>query len=187
MPKKKPKLILGFVGKLCAGKGVSTTFLVEKHGFYYSSCSDRIREEILKRGQEITRERLQEVGGQLRREFGPAVLAKRTWQDVCRSEAKKAVIDSIRGKEEVEFLKTIPGFYLLAIEASPKIRFQRMVERGINSDPITWEEFLKTEDRDKTGDGRNIQACLKMADFKIENNGTIEKLQKKIGKILKKI
>ena len=187
MPKKKPKLILGFVGKFCAGKGVATEYLVKKHKFYYSSCSDRIREEILKRGQEITRERLQEVGGQLRQEFGSEVLAKRTWIDVCRSGGQRAVIDSIRGKEEVEFLKTIPGFYLLAIEANPKIRFQRMVERGINSDPKTWEEFLKTEERDKTGDGRNIQACLEMADFKIENNGTIEKLQKKIEKILKNI
>lgn len=188
MPKrKKPEVILGFVGKLCAGKGVSTAFLVEKYGFYYSSCSDRIREEILKRGEEITREKLQEVGGELRQKFGPAVLAKRTWIDICRSEAKKAVVDSIRGKEEVEFLKTIPGFYLVAIEADPRTRFKRMVERGIKSDPLTWEEFLRTESRDVSQDGRNIEACIEMADFKVENNGTIEELQKKIEKILKSI
>jgi len=43
------------------------------------------------------------------------------------------------------------------------------------------------EARDKTGDGRDVEACIEMADFKVENNGTIEELQKKIEKILRTV
>lgn len=183
----QPKLVLGFVGKLCAGKGLAIAYLVEKYGFYASSCSDRIREEIRKQGKEVTREGLQEVGGKLRGEFGPAVLAQRTWENILDSGAKKAIVDSIRGKEEVDFLKTQINFYLIAIEADQRTRFDRMVSRAIKSDPITWEEFRKTEARDLTGDGRNIEACIKEADFHIENNGSAEELYQKLEKLLKNL
>lgn len=184
---KQPKLILGFVSKFCAGKGAATSYLTEKHGFYCSSCSDRIREEILKQGKEINRENLQETGGKLRIEFGPAVLAQRTWEHISNSGFEKVVVDSIRGKEEVEFLKKIPGFYLIALTADQKIRFRRMLSRKTPGDPTTWEDFLKAEERDINSDGRNIEACLEMADYKIENNGTLEELHKKLDDLLEEI
>lgn len=184
---KKPKLIVGLVGKLCAGKGLTGDYLRTKYGFYVSSCSDRIREEIAKRGEEITREKLQEIGGLLRQEFGPQVLAERTWQDICQKGAQKAVVDSIRAIEEVEFLKNLPGFYLVGILAKPEIRFQRLKERGREADPVAWEEFTKSEERDLRQDGRDIEACLATADFRIENNGTVEEFYQKIENLLGKI
>lgn len=188
MKSKKPKLILGFVGKFCAGKGVAVSYLCQKHGFYASSCSDRIREEILANGEEITRERLQEVAGRLRKEFGPAVLAQRTWGEICRRGVEKSVVDSIRGVGEVEFLKKIPGFFFIAVLADPKIRFQRMRERARGLDDLkTWEEFQEAERRDLNRDGRNIEACIKMADFTIENSGSTDELYQKIDEILEKI
>lgn len=191
MPKrqgrKKPELILGFVGPICVGKGLAIEYLVKEYGFYYSSTSDRIREEIKRHGLKVTRKRLQKFGGELRKKFGSEVLAKRTWDDILHSGAKKAVVDAIRSKGEIEFLKRIPGFYLIAVLAKPKIRFQRIVERGRDDDPKKWEEFLKMEERDKKAEGRDIGGCVKMADFRIENNGTIEELESKIKKVLRKL
>ncbi|MBI4039765.1 AAA family ATPase [Candidatus Daviesbacteria bacterium] len=185
--KSNPEIILGFVGKLGAGKGEAISYLIKKYDFYSTSLSDRIREEIKRRGQEITRETLQKIGGEMRQSLGPSVLAKLTLENVLVSGAKFAVIDSIRALEEAQFLKTAPNFHLVAVDADPKIRFQRLVKRARENDPITWEGFLKTEKRDNVGDGRNIDACIALADFKINNRGTQQELYSQLDKLLKKL
>lgn len=185
--KNQPKIILGLVGKFCSGKGSVAQYLVEKHGYISASFSDRIREEIKKQGQEITRENLQKVGGQMRQEFGSAVLAIKTWEYIQKEEAEKAVVETPRSVEEVEYLKKIPNFFLINVDSDQKIRFERMKLRKRESDPQTWEDFISSEERDLKGDGRSMEECIAMADFTIENNGTEKELHKKLDKLLKKI
>lgn len=184
-----PKIIIGLVGKNCSGKCEAIKYLVGKYKFASSSLSDRIREEIIKKGQEITRENLQQTAGDLRKEFGPYVLAKRTWENILEQGTEKTVIDSVRSIEEVKFFKDLPHFYLIAIKANPKLRFERMTKRANRgqADPSTWEEFVKSEERDDTGDGRNIEACMEMADFRITNEETKEELYKKLDEVMEKI
>jgi adenylate kinase family enzyme len=55
---EKLKLVLGLVGLPCAGKGVLSGYLVEKHKFGYASFSEVIREEIEKRGEKVNRDSL---------------------------------------------------------------------------------------------------------------------------------
>ncbi|HUS60456.1 MAG TPA: hypothetical protein VMX76_03710 [Nevskiaceae bacterium] len=59
-----------------------------------------------------------------------------------------------------------------------------MAERNREGDPKAWEEFLAMEERDKNAEGRNIDACLQMADFKVKNNGSVEELEKEIESVL---
>lgn len=186
---KQPKIVLGFVGKICAGKGVSIEYLVKNHNFIASSCSDRIREEIRRKGEEINRKNLQQTSWDLKQKFGPTVLAKKTWQNLIDQEMEKVAIDSIRATEEVRYLKLKPNFYLVAIEANQRLRFERLLKRHIKGqkEPTTWEEFVKVEKRDNTGDGRNIQGCINLADFKIVNEGTFKDLYQNLEEILKKI
>jgi len=182
------KIVIGLTGPISGGKGTVADILKEK-GFFYTSLSDRIREEITHRGGEITRENLQDVADELRKSFGANVLADRTWELVSQKE--KSAIDSIRSLGEVEFLKTKPGFILIGVTAPRELRYQRMKERTRQGDPLSWEEFLRLDEKDfnsgKKGEGRNIQGCLDQADFLIENTGTLEELKKKIEAILKKI
>jgi len=186
---KEKRLIVGLTGKLGSGKGTIAEYLAGK-GFWVTSLSDRIREEIKSRGEEVTREKLLQVADELRQYFGPEVLAKRTWEKLVAAGVSKAVIDSIRGEAEVDFLKGKEGFVLLGVVADPKVRFERVKARQRESDPQTLEEFLAVEEKDiKSGQGkvgRDIEKCLEKADFIIENNGTIEQLQKKIEEILLK-
>jgi len=180
------KLIIGLTGPMGAGHGVVASYLKEK-GFSYSSTSDRIREECQRRGIKITRKSLQKIGDELRYRFGPEILARRTWEMV--SKFPLAVIDSIRGIAEVDFLKSKANFYLIGITAPQKIRYQRIVSRQRESDPVTWEKFLSADKKDfKSGQGkfgRNINACFKKADFLLVNEGTIKQLEKRIESWLK--
>ena len=183
MSKKQRKIIIGLTGPMGAGHGMVAEYL-KKKGFFYSSTSERVREECRRRGREITRDSLQDVADELRRRFGPEILAKRTWKMVKKYPL--AVVDSIRGIAEVDFLKTKPNFYLIGVTAPRKIRYQRVVVRKRESDPTTWKAFLAADKKDfKSGQGkfgRNITACLKKADFLVVNNGTIKQLEKKIEK-----
>ena len=179
------KIIIGLTGPMAGGKGIAAEFLKSK-GFFYSSTSERVREECRKRKIEITRNNLQDIADELRQGFGPEVLAKRTWEIVKKY--PKVVIDSIRGEAEVDFLKTKPNFYLIGVTASKKSRYQRLVSRNRESDPITWKEFLAADKKDfKSGkgkSGRNITACLKKADLLLCNNREIEDLENKLEKWL---
>ncbi len=185
--RKKPELILGLVGLPCVGKGILSDYLVEKHNFGYVSFSGAIKEEIEKRGRVVNRDSLQAVGGELREKFGPEVLAKRVWEKLVNLNCQQAVVDGIRGTEEVEFLKRKPNFYLLAVLADKKIRHQRMINRGRKDEKISRREFQQMEERDKRAEGRDIEGCLARADFKIENNRTIKEFQKEIEKLLRKL
>ena len=188
---EQPEIVLGFVSQLCAGKDTALAYFQNKHGFYSSSLSDRIREELVRQGKEITRDSLQRVAGEMREKFGPMVLAERTWADVLNHNSKKAIVGSLRGTEEVEFFrKQTPSFHLIFIDADEKIRFERMVARSKatgRKDPVTWEEFNGMMQREQYGDGRNIPATIKMADFTVENNGTLEEFEKKLDELLKQL
>ena len=187
MSKKQRKIIIGLTGPMGAGHGMVAEYL-KKKGFFYSSTSERVREECRRRGREITRDSLQDVADELRRRFGPEILAKRTWNIVKKYPL--AIVDSIRGIAEVDFLKSKPNFYLIGITAPRKIRYQRVMSRHRESDPITWKGFLAVDKKDfKSGQGkfgRNITACLKKADFLVVNNRTIKELEKKIERWLEK-
>jgi len=184
------RIIIGLTGPIAGGKGLVAEFLRRK-GFFYSSTSDRVREEIRERGIETTREILQEIADGLRRKFGPEVLAKRTWEIIKSQSNPRVVIDSIRGEAEVDYLKKKPNFYLIGVTAPRRLRYQRVISRQRESDPIKWKEFLRIDKIDfKSGqgkEGRNIKACLKKSDFLIVNDGSLEKLKNRVKLVMDKL
>jgi len=186
---KEKKLVIGLTGPISGGKGVVADILKEK-GFFYSSTSDRIREEIRQRGLEITRERLQDVADELRAKFGPEVLALRTWNLVI-SQPKNAIIDSLRNEVEVDFLKGKPEFVLIGVTAPRELRFERAKARNKEKEPLTWEAFVRVDEKDFDSGlgklGRDIQTCLNKANFLIENTGTLAELKEELKKVLANI
>ena len=69
-------MILALSGLYAAGKGEVVEYLVAR-SFYALSLSDVIREELADRGLEETRERMIEVGREIRASEGPGGLAER--------------------------------------------------------------------------------------------------------------
>lgn len=182
---KQPKIIIGFTGLMGSGKGVSVDYLVKKHGFVADALSNRITEEIIKKGEEVNRITLPQTAGELRQKFGPEVLAERTWGKIMAENPNRVALDGIRSIEETNFLKKLPNFYLIAIVVDQKLRFERLTKRIVpgRTEPQTWEEFLAAEERD-TKYGMNIPGSMKLADFQITNEGTEKEFFQKLDKIL---
>jgi dCMP deaminase len=177
-------MIIGLTGKNGSGKTAVSDYL-KSRGFTYYSLSDAIRAEIMQRSQEITRDALIRTGNELRSKFGPGVLAQRMLSFLDSDH--NYVVDSIRNPSEVEVLKSRKDFTLLALDAEPRIRFERTRIRGRESAAQTLEHFLQEESRElASADPANQQllATISAAEHTVANNGTLEDLHRTLDALL---
>ena len=169
-------MIIGLTGKNGAGKTTVVEYLTQG-GFIAYSLSDVIRDELKKRGREVTREHLIEMGRQLREAGGPPVLAELTLKKLDID--KNYVIDSIRNPHEVGALRQRPDFHLLVVEADEQQRFERVKNRGRENDPQDMREFQRLEKEElenKNPAGQQLLATAALADHIIPNNESLDTL-----------
>lgn len=182
-------MIIGMTGSIAAGKETLTKFLREK-GFRYYLTSDLLKDELTRRGMEITRENMQNLGDEWRGKYGAEALMKMLLDKIDRNE--NSILDSIRNPKEAGFLRNhLDHFIMVAVDAPQGIRFNRMLARGKESDPKIWNEFLKVDERDR-GDptnplGQQVGRCIQMADYVLINDGTLQDFMNKIESLLSKI
>lgn len=174
-------MIIGVAGRNGAGKGELVHFL-ERRSFTALSLSDVIRRELARRGLPETRERMIEVGQELRRRFGPGALAQQLLRELLPD--RNYAIDSIRHPVEVEILRhSGQSFHLVWVDAKLETRFERMRLRARPGDPTTVAELEALERRERGSDDPNAQqldAVEAVADFRISNDDTLEAFQARI-------
>jgi len=173
---------IGLTGTNAAGKTTILTYLANK-GYRHYSLSDILRDELQRRRKAINRENLIQIGNLLREKFGPGVLAEKITKQL---RSNYSVIDSIRNPAEVEVLRKLNHFILLAVDAPVEIRYERALTRNRNENAPTLEEFKHIEalEHSEKMNAQNLAACMKMADFHIVNNGSESQLLRKVDKIL---
>ena len=182
-------MIIGICGRVAAGKETLTKFLRDK-GFEYHQSSDIIKEGLEELGAEVTRENMQDLADKWRKESGVGVLMKKILKKIDKDGMH--IIDSLRNKGEVDFMReNHDNFILIGVDADKKIRFKRMLNRGKPSDPKTWEEFLKMNERDnfdkENPTGQQTGKCLEASDFVIVNDTDLNSALKQVEEIWDKI
>jgi len=173
-------MIIGLTGKNGSGKGEAANFLKDR-GFHYYSLSDALREEAKKRGVEITRDALVALGNELRENEGPGCLAERIFAKL--DPEKNYVIDSIRHPSEVQVLRRRRDFTLVRLQASERLRFERLKQRGRENDPKVWEDFQALEAREAKSASKTDQQLdqtIALADLQVENNGPLKEMHEKV-------
>jgi dCMP deaminase len=184
-------MIIGITGFLASGKGAVSELLKQKDFIVYS-CSDEIREECRKNNIEITRDNLQRVGNELRQKFGANILAKRLVERITKEGLdKNYVVESIRTEGEIKELKKLPHFNLVFIDAKAMTRFERAKERLKEKEHISsFEDFKNSEKKElesKDPNSQNLERCKQLAEFTIDNNGSLKDLEKQVDDLLIKI
>jgi dephospho-CoA kinase len=169
--------LIGLTGTNGAGKGEVAAYLMKK-GYAYVSLSDEIRDELRRRGMEITRDGLIATGNALRRRYGADVLARRAMKKV----KGRTVIDSIRNVREIAFLQRRKGFVLVAVDAPVELRYDRVKERGRLESASSLAEFAAKEKEEMAGgtSGQQLGRCLDMADVTIVNSRSLGALHRQI-------
>ncbi len=179
-------MIIGLTGTIASGKGVVSDYFKEK-GFVYISLSNELRQIAKEKKIELTRGNLQNLGNELRAEFGGGVLAQKAVDIIKSQKYSKVVIDGIRNPAEVKELQKLKNFFLVAVDAPLKLRFDRMVKRNRESDPISFNDFLKINKKDlgigEKNTGQNVGKCIKLAKFVLINDKNLEEVHKKIDKL----
>jgi len=180
-------MIFGVAGPNGAGKGEIVDYLVAR-SFSSFSLSDVIRQELSRRGVEESRERLIEVGTQLRAEGGPGVLAERAVEGLQAD--RNYAIDSIRHPAEVEVLRHCGHpFKLIWVDADIETRFDRLHRRGRKGDPQTLEHLRTLEGRELGSDDPSAQQLLAvkaLADFEVRNDGDLETLHQAVRQVFER-
>ena len=195
--------VVGLTGPNAAGTGEVAHFL-ERQGYLYHSLSDVVREEATARGLDHSRENLIRVGNELRREFGPGVLAERivmklrvegvipkeepgrTNDAPGHPKAARAVVDSVRSPAEVAVLRRVTGFVFLGIDAPIALRFERAALRSRVGDGATLAEFARKEALENTNDpaAQQLAQTLLLADLVVANDNTLEVLHARVAAAL---
>lgn len=176
------KIIIGLVGPLASGKGTVKKYLVEKYKAEDCRFSTILRDILNRANIEISRTNLQKVSTILRQNFGEDTLAKAIANDAKNFTADVIVVDGVRREADIKFLRELPNFILVSVEADSKIRYERMVRRNENKgdDLKTYEDFMKDHLAETE---MEIPAVMNSANFKLNNNGSPEDLCKQIDQL----
>lgn len=177
-------MIIGITGTNGAGKGTVVEYLVQK-GFAHYSVREFLVEEITKRGMEVDRSAMREVANDLRATKEPEFIVK-TLFERAKARGGDAVIESVRVIKEVDYLKS-QGAHLFAVDADRKIRYERVVTRGSETDKVDFDTWVEQEEREwhnTAAYDMNVPAVMAMADVTLTNNGTVEELHAQIDRAL---
>jgi len=180
-------MIIGITGTIGAGKGTVVEYLIEK-GFEHYSVRALLTEEIKNRGWPVTRDNMFIVANDFRA-ISPGYVVE-TLLSRARDAGKNCVVESIRSIGEVKTLRTYPNTILLAVDAKPELRYERVLARKSVTDNLSYERFLEEEARESQSEDPNIgnlPKCITLADHIIFNNEDREDLYKKVEEILKTI
>lgn len=184
--------VLGLTGTMGSGKNTVKQFILSRYSCYHVTLSDVIRGEIEKKRGQLNRTTLQDMGNEMRQKYGNHILAFLAVEYLPRDK-DFIVIDGIRNPGEVEYLKGKFGsdFYMIAVDASDEKRFERIQKRNDAKDPRTMEDFRNADARDKgEGEpphGQHVGKVVSMADFKINNDGDLNELQRQVAETMDKI
>jgi len=178
------KLIIGFAGEMGSGKGSIAEHIVENYNAGSHKFSQIFRDILDRVYLDQSRENISKLSLILRQNFGEDILAKSIFHDVQNDEHEIIVIDGVRRLEDIVYLRNLPEFKLLYVDADIKIRYERLVQRGENAGDSskTFEQFC---DDHKANADAYIVDLMKSANTVVHNNGTYEELYKQIDEFIK--
>lgn len=180
-------MIIGITGTNGAGKGAVVDYLTQK-GFAHYSARDFISAEIKKRGLALDRDSLRAVANDLRLTHSPAYVIESLFTE-AKAAGGDAVIESVRAIGEANFLQKNGGV-LVAVDADRALRYDRIVRRGSATDKVDFATWVAQEEREWANADAwdmDIPGVMRLAEFTIQNDGTLEELHAQVDKILKQI
>ncbi len=170
--------IIGLTGSFGSGCTFLAKTFLEPMGYKIYSLSQELKElYTAETGEQPERSSLQDFGNNLRKTKGADYLARliidKTKNQIDLSNSK-IIIDSIRNPAEVNFLRSLPEFFLFGIYANKDIRWNRVKNQPrYNMD----QKIFDTDDeRDKGEDfdyGQRVTDCFLNADIIVTNEQVI--------------
>jgi len=181
---KEKKTILGIIGTVGSGKDTASDYISKKLSISVFQISQPLKDLAKEKNIEPTRENLIQIGSDLVKQNGPDFLAKLVLDKVI---GEKGIVTGIRVVEIIEYMRKNSNFILLGIESEIQTRFERSIIRNKLGEATTLEQFDLNEQKENSApNAQRLFECLKMADYSIENNGSLEEFYQKCDLFLEK-
>jgi len=150
-----PRLYIGLVGPIGAGKSVIAEILKTRHDAYVFSGSGYLRRRMLKQGISgplVGRDQMSAFAMGYKEDPGAAALAFAFLRRARRLQADIAVFDGVRWIGTMLRLQQEPNFHLVYIDAPHGVRYVRVLQREgargwfISRSDFEQEEALPSEE-----------------------------------------
>jgi dephospho-CoA kinase len=178
--------IIGVIGQNGSGKDEVLKYLRDRYNIPFLATGDAVRKIAKNEGREPTRENLKEISERYFREMGEGCFVRLVAEKIRGLGQPVAGISGIRSVQDIRILKQIFGndFVLIEVHVSdPYLRYTRMVKRGEGRDPKSYEQFLKQDAAEEAL--FHISDAVKLANYSINNDGTLTDMHKFIEKMVK--
>ena len=178
------KIVVGLAGMPGAGKSLVVETAREE-GYAVVVMGDVVREETQKRGLDPNPKNIGKVMLELREKGGDSVIAEKCIPKIEKQESVKVIVDGLRSLSEVDaFQAHFSRFSLVAVHASPEIRFNRVCRRRRSDDPDEWALF---HERDMRELGVGLGNAIAMAEHLIVNENRRDDTKSKVRGTLRRV
>jgi dephospho-CoA kinase len=152
-------------------------------GFSVVRMGDVVREEALRRGLPITDTTVGGMANAERNAHGMGIWAERT---LPRVQGERVLIDGLRGRAELETFHGTFGadLFVVAVHASPKTRYERMIRRQRMDDAGTIEAFRARDLRELSW---GLGDVIATADVMLVNEGTLDEFRRQARTALERL
>lgn len=180
------KIIIGLVGPIASGKGVTKKYLETKYGAKHCKFSTPLRDILIRLKIEISRDNIIDLSTMLRERYGQDLFSKVITSDASRLDADVVVVDGVRRLDDIEHLSTLPHFHLIKVDADPKVRYERLKIRNenIGDSEKSFAEFMEDHERETEA---TIPEVMERAEYSLNNDGDLEDLYRQIDSLISKI
>jgi dephospho-CoA kinase len=177
------KLILGISGEMGSGKGTIAKHAMLEHEASVHRFSTILRDVLDRLYLEQSRDNMQALSTILRKTYGEDIMAKGMFHDAENDEHDLVIVDGVRRMSDITFLKELPHFKLIYIEADMQKRHERIAKRGENPDDAkkSFAEFQKAHENESE---IQIKDLKNYANYVINNDGTFPELYAQINDIV---
>lgn len=187
-----PKII-AIVGMPGAGKTEAADFLVKKD-FQFIRLGQLTLDEIKKRSLEPVEENERKIREDFRINYGMAAFAILNFPKIDEMIKKgDVVVDGLYSWEEyLAFKERYPSIKVVAIYASPKIRYKRLTKQTINKKDADIKRRHYTLEQAISRDKAQLENLhtggpIAMADYTIINEYSKEDIKKCLQKIIEEL
>lgn len=161
--------VIGLTGMPAAGKSNTVKILKGFWDIHSFRISHIITEELRLRQLPLTGKNYETLAAELRSQYGDSYFAEKMYKRIQSEQNENVLcIDGIRTIAEVEVLRGIRDFFLVALWAPYKIRLDRALRPGPHVISISSENDFKK--RDETNINLGVGNVVTMSDILISND-----------------
>lgn len=181
-----PQVIIGVAGEIASGKDTAGHYIAEKYQALSLRFSQPLRDTLDRLQLPQNRENMSRLSLHLRKAFGEDILSKVILAEAEKSTSELVVVDGVRRLPDIIHMETDEHFRFIYVDATPETRYERLIKRRQNTDDATKTpaQFEKDTLLESESQIRDLKS---RADFVINNDGTLEELQKQIDEVIAKI